>query len=131
MFASTERLPHGPDLVPPGAEDVIAQASTSHATAGKRTGAIEEGVGLPEQVQEVPLEEWLEGGDGRELLPAEPGAGREDAAEQGEDVATPTGELADCVEAIPHLVDATDDGIELSTWDHGMFTGGHALGPDR
>jgi hypothetical protein len=81
-------VPDGPELVPPRPEDLVAQASTLHALARKRTGALEEGVGLPEQAQEVPLEERLEGGDGRELLPAEPGAGREDAAEEREDVAT-------------------------------------------
>ena len=43
----------------------------------------------------------------------EPGAGREDAAEQGEDVAMPAGELPDCVEALPQLGDAPGDGIEL------------------
>src|SRR5262249_22692267 len=68
------------------------------------------------------------GGDGRELLPAEPGTGREHAAEQREDVATRTCELPNGVEAIPYLRDATNAGIELSAWDHGIVTWRHALG---
>ena len=121
-------MTHGPELVPPGTEGVIAEVSTFHAPARKRTGAIDERVGLPEQAQDVPLEERLEGGDGREFLSAQPGAGGEDAAEQREDVAARAGELPDCIEALPQLRDATGDGVELRSWDHGMITRGHALG---
>lgn len=121
-------MAHGPDLVPPRPKDLIIQASTLHAADRERAGALEDGVGLPEQMHEVPLEQWLERGDGRELLPAEPLARREDAPEQGEDVAPRARELPERVEAITYHRDATGDGVELSTWDHGMVPRGHALG---